>query len=73
MNLEECLRDIRGKAALLRCVATSTLWTDQTPSHDVRNGIDTCCEEIAALAAGIGRTLSVRVLDSEVTPPDSDE
>lgn len=30
MTIEECLRDIRGKAAVLRCVATSETWNDQT-------------------------------------------
>jgi hypothetical protein len=68
MNIEECLREIRGKAAILRYVASSATLNPEMLDPEVFTGIWTVCEEIESLTASVTRTLSVDSLADEIKP-----
>jgi hypothetical protein len=66
MNVEECLREIRGKAALLRYLASCATLGAEVPDPDVFLGLGIACEEIEYLTKSVSRTLTVVVLASEI-------
>jgi hypothetical protein len=66
MNVEECLREIRGKAALVRYLASSATLNPEMLDPEVLAGLWTVCEEIESLTASVSRTLSVDTLAVEV-------
>ena len=67
MNVEECLREIRGKAALVRYLASSATLSPEVLDPDVLAGMWTVCEEIETLTASVSRTLQVDALGTEIT------
>lgn len=68
MNVEECLRKIRGKAALTRYVAASAIRNPELPDPAVLAGIDEVCSEIEALAVAVREAVGVDALDIELKP-----
>jgi hypothetical protein len=66
MNIEEALRAIREKVAVVRYVASSAAENDEAPDRAVLAGIETVCEEIESMAGAVARTLPGAVLGAEL-------
>ena len=66
MNVEETLREIREKSALLRYLTSSVATNPEVPDRDVLAGLAGLCEDIEERARGIFRTVRVDVLSAEI-------
>ena len=69
MNIEETLRAIREKAALVRYLASSATVNPEAPDPDVLTGMWTTCEEIESLTKAVSRALPVDALSTELKGP----
>jgi hypothetical protein len=66
MTLEEALREIQNRAAILRYLASSAIINPETPDPQVLAGIGDVCSDIEGLAASAKDRLGVSVLDIEL-------
>jgi len=66
MTIEEALRDMRERIALLGYIASSAAINPEIPDPNVLAGIAGLCEEIEQRTYGIARTVPVDVLDAEI-------
>jgi hypothetical protein len=66
MNVEEALRDIRAKAALVRYLASSATVNPETPDVNTLAGMATVCEEIEGNAERMLRALTVSALETSL-------
>ena len=66
MNVEESLRQIRGKAALIRYLAASATINLETPDPAVLEGLADVSAEIEELTQAVKSALSVSALDETV-------
>lgn len=66
MNVEESLRQIRGKAALIGYLASSATINPETPDSVVLEGMADVSAEIEELAQAVKSALSVSALDETI-------
>jgi hypothetical protein len=66
MNIEEALRDIRAKSALLRYVGSSGAVNPEPPTSDALAGMAILCEDIELHARSLTRALPVTTLAVEI-------
>jgi hypothetical protein len=66
MNVEECLREIRTRAAVLRYIASCGAINPEVPDPDVLAGVDSICTDIESLARAAHHALGVEALDVEI-------
>lgn len=66
MNVEECLRQIEAKAALIRYLASSATINPESPDPAVLAGVGGVCGEIENLARMAKKVMGVEALGIEV-------
>lgn len=66
MIIEECLRELTGKAALLRYMALAASINPDPPDGAVLAGLSDVCEEIEVLAGAVKDALDADALCIEV-------
>jgi hypothetical protein len=66
MTIEDCLRDIRRKAGMLRYLAEAGAMHPQPPDAAALGGVSDVCEEIEAHASAVYGALRASVLTVEV-------
>ena len=69
LSVEEALRRIEEKAAMLRFLAHAAANMPEGAGETVYNGIGETCEEIETLAQTARRSLGVEALSTELTRP----
>jgi hypothetical protein len=71
LNVEEAIRSIREKAALLRYLsATASHGSAAAPDSAVLGGIGEVCSDIEALSRRVKLALSTEALDLPLPKPD---
>ncbi len=66
-TIEDALREIQHKAAMLRYLADAASINPEQPDPAVLSGLAFVCDDIRLTAARMARSMSVEALSEEIT------